>query len=246
MTSATGAMGMIRRWMLGMIAGFLAGALFGLPALADGGVMVVKLPRQPAAELRAALEGAGGTLIRQLEQASLWALPESGGRSEGPLAGAAVTYRVPTSARYARLFDTVDGRAMPSGAVTKALARVQAERTTLSALPVRLVAEPYRSDLLRNGVLPVGAAGEPQVEIPLGGDAIVRTKPGEMKKLDGDLHWVADTLAGDGQVTLIIGGNRVTGTIDTGGKLYTVVPLGEGWHAVVERKPRAPMKDHPE
>lgn len=147
----------------------------------------------------------------------------------------------------ARLFETADDRSAPKGEAAEALARVKAERTAVGAVAARLIAEPGRSELLRHGVKPAGGTGEPVVEIPLGGDAVLRTKPGELKPLDGgDQRWTADTLAGDGQVTLIIGAKGVTGTIDAGSKLYTVVPLADGWNAIVERRPRLPMKDHPE
>jgi hypothetical protein len=48
-----------------------------------------------------------------------------------------------------------------------------------------------------------------------------------------------------GVASLVVNGNRISGTVAVGGDVYTINPLGDGMHAIVKTNPSAYPPDHP-
>jgi hypothetical protein len=112
------------------------------------------------------------------------------------------------------------------------LKRLRGQRNTLTAASV--------------GVNVSVLNGEPvMIDLPT-----ARQLKATVKKIDRrgprDFTWYGELTSTPGNATLVVRGNKVTGTIRNGSDLYRIVSIGDGAHALVQIDERAFPADHPE
>lgn len=82
----------------------------------------------------------------------------------------------------------------------------------------------------------------PDVAVP----AVPAVVPSADMRSYGGTAWRADLAGGNGDVVMVSEGDRITGTVTLGNNVYSIHPLGNGLHAVVQRDlSRMPPDDPP-
>ena len=115
--------------------------------------------------------------------------------------------------------------------------------------------EAYESDpttaeveIVRIDLEVVRQEGDLRVVLPAGAELDFENEKVE-RRADDDFSWfgqtVVDAQAIPAEMTLVIRGDDVVGTIQTGGEVYRIRPLGGGLHAVLSVDLNALPPDHP-
>ncbi len=123
------------------------------------------------------------------------------------------------------------GVAATSADQTQKLDNIQNEPTTKGVRVVRI---------------DVDALRKPTVRLNLASDkSILVTKATTEPRDDNNFDWFGELPDVPGNAVLAVHGDNVTGSVNTGTSLYSIRPLGNGLHAVIEVDQTKFPEDHP-
>lgn len=135
----------------------------------------------------------------------------------------------------------MDARALPMPQMNH-VQELLRRPTTRRAQVVALQPETFNGMNARAGGLPVVFNLFPDVTVA----ANPVPMPTVNQRFFGGTAWHADLAGGNGDAIMVAEGDRLTGTVTVGDDVYSIQPLGNGLHAVVQRDfTRMPMDDPP-
>lgn len=86
-----------------------------------------------------------------------------------------------------------------------------------------------------------------EITIPLpGGSSVVAVRSSRVERGPADFSWIGEINGAPGSVVLVAREGQVTGSVQNGLDLYSVIPLGGGVHAVVKVDRTKLPPEHPE